>query len=241
LKLLEIGAEIKMGTTNQNEAGVSDEHEQEPGAATQQVQVTPHWNAIGGLVAIGVLYALLPQKVSIGPRWFLLAIEGVFIIPFVIAVLTKRSVSPVTLRVGSLILLGIVTIVLAVGIVHMISSLKTDLNGFDLLFTGLLLYGCNILMFALWYWEIDGGGPEKRRHSAHQLSDFLFPQQMGGLDENWVPHFFDYLYVAFTGSTAFSPTDTMPLSQRAKFLMMVEAILALLLLSFVVSRAINII
>jgi uncharacterized membrane protein len=64
---------------------------------------------------------------------------------------------------------------------------------------------------------------------------------MGGLDENWAPHFFDYLYVAFTGSTAFSPTDTMPLSRRAKFLMMVEAILALLLLSFVVSRAINII
>jgi uncharacterized membrane protein len=64
---------------------------------------------------------------------------------------------------------------------------------------------------------------------------------MGGLDEKWVPHFFDYLYVAFTGATAFSPTDTMPLSHRAKFLMMVEAILALLLLSFVVSRAINII
>ena len=96
-------------------------------------------------------------------------------------------------------------------------------------------------MFALWYWEIDGGGPERRRQAAHQLSDFLFPQQMGELDENWVPHFFDYLYVAFTGSTAFSPTDTMPLSHRAKFLMMVEAILALLLLSFVVSRAINII
>jgi uncharacterized membrane protein len=188
-----------------------------------------------------VLYALLPDKVSIGPRWFLLAIEGVFIIPFVFAVITRRTVSPVTLRVGSLVLLGVVTLVLAIGVVHMVSTLKKDLNGFGLLFTGLLLYGCNILMFALWYWEIDGGGPERRRQPAHQLSDFLFPQQMGGLDENWVPHFFDYLYVAFTGSTAFSPTDTMPLSHRAKFLMMVEAILALLLLSFVVSRAINII
>jgi len=86
-----------------------------------------------------------------------------------------------------------------------------------------------------------GGGPERRRQPAHQLSDFLFPQQMGGLDEHWAPHFIDYLYVAFTGSTAFSPTDTMPLSHRAKFLMMVEAILAMLLLSFIVSRAINII
>ena len=230
-----------MKTTNQNGAGASDEYEQEPGVGPRKVQVTPHWNAIGGLVAIGVLYALLPDKVSIGPRWFLLAIEGVFIIPFVFAVITKRRVSPVTLRVGSLALLAIVTIVLAIGIVHMISTLKTQLNGFGLLYTGLLLYGCNILMFALWYWEIDGGGPERRRQAAHQLPDFLFPQQMGGLDENWAPQFFDYLYLAFTAATAFSPTDTMPLSHRAKFLMMVEAILALLLLSFVVSRAINII
>ena len=237
---------VKLRTTNQNGAGNSDEHEQEPGtgpqgAGPQKVQVTPHWNAIGGLVAIGVLYALLPEKVSIGPRGLLLVIEGVFILPFVIAVLTRRSVSPVTLRVGSMILLGIVTAALGIGIVHMILNLKKELNGFQLLYTGLLLYGCNILMFALWYWEIDGGGPERRQQPAHQLSDFLFPQQMGGLDESWAPHFFDYLYVAFTGSTAFSPTDTMPLSHRAKFLMMVEAILALLLLSFVVSRAINII
>jgi len=231
-----------MGTTNQNETGVTDEHEQEPDAGPQKIRAAPHWNAIGGLVAIGVLYALLPQKISFGPYGILLlAIEGVFLIPFVFAVITRRKVSPVTLRVGSLILLGIVTLVLATGILHMIATLKKDLNGFGLLYTGLLLYGCNILMFALWYWEIDGGGPEKRRQSAHLMPDFLFPQQMGGLDESWAPHFFDYLYVAFTGSTAFSPTDTMPLSHRAKFLMMVEAILALLLLSFVVSRAINII
>lgn len=231
-----------MGTTNQNETGAFDEQEQEPDAVPQKVHVAPHWNAIGGLVAIGVLYALLPIKISFGPYGILLlAIEAVFILPFVIAVLTRRRVSPVTLRIGSLVLLGIVTLVLAVGIGRMITTLPSELKGFGLLYTGLLLYGCNILMFALWYWEIDGGGPERRQQPAHQLSDFLFPQQIGGLDENWAPHFWDYLYVAFTGSTAFSPTDTMPLSHRAKFLMMVEAILALLLLSFVVSRAINII
>ena len=230
-----------MRTTNQNGAGSSREHEPEPGTGPQKVRVTPHWNAILGLLAIGVLYALLPDKISIGPRGLLLAIEVVFLLPFVIAVLTRRSVSPVTLRVGSMILLGIVTAALAIGIVHMILTLKNDLKGIGLLFTGLLLYGCNVLLFALWYWEIDGGGPERRQQSDHQLSDFLFPQQMGGLDENWAPHFVDYLYVGFTGATAFSPTDTMPLSHRAKFLMMLEAILALILLSFVVSRAINII
>jgi hypothetical protein len=96
-------------------------------------------------------------------------------------------------------------------------------------------------MSALWYWEIDGGGPERRQQSDHQAADFLFPQQIGANEGNWATHFFDSLYLAFTGATAFSPTDTMPLSHRAKFLMLLEAILALIVISFVVSRAIKII
>ena len=232
-----------MRSTDQNGAGSSGEHEQSPGTTPKKVRIVPHWNAILGLVAIGVIYAFLPTKASIGPSWFLLAVEGVFLVPFVIATLTGRRVSPVTLRVGSMILLGIVTLALVVGIGHLISTLKSDINGVNVIRTGVLLYGCNILVSALWYWEIDGGGPEKRQHTDHQdqTPDFLFPQQMVGIVENWAPHFFDYLYVAFTGATAFSPTDTMPLSHRAKFLMMIEAILALILISFVVSRAINII
>jgi uncharacterized membrane protein len=236
-----MGAVRQVRSTSQNGADTSGEHEQQPGAGPKKGRVTPHWNALLGLLAIGVLYAFLPDKISIGPRGLLLVIEIIFLLPFVFAVLTRRSVSPVTIRVGSMILLGIVTVTLAIGIGHMIFTLPGELKGIGLLYTGLLLYACNVLMFALWYWEIDGGGPERRQQSNLQLADFLFPQQMGGFDENWAPHFFDYLYVAFTGSTAFSPTDTMPLSHRAKFLMMVEAMLALLLLSFVVSRAINII
>jgi hypothetical protein len=239
--LLEIGAVVKMRSTNQNGADGSDEHEKQPGARPGKVSIAPHWAAISGLVTVGVLYALLPTKVSIGPSWLLLAIEGVFLLPFVIATLTNRSVSPITLRIGSLILLGIVSCTLVIGIGHMISTLKNDLKGLSLLYSGLLLYGSNVLVSALWYWEIDGGGPEQRRQSEHQAADFLFPQQIGGNVENWAPYFFDYLYVAFTGATAFSPTDTMPLSHRAKFLMMLEAILALILISFIVSRAINII
>ena len=118
-----------MRSTNQNGAGTSGEHEQQPGAGPNKVRVVPHWNAILGLVVIGVLYALLPTKVSIGPSWLLLAIEGVFLLPFVIAMLTRRSVSPVTLRVGSLILLGIVTVALAVGVGHMILTLPKISKG----------------------------------------------------------------------------------------------------------------
>jgi uncharacterized membrane protein len=231
-----------MRSTNENEAGTSGEHERTSAARSQKIGIrSMHWNAILCLLAIGVLYALLPTKVSIGPSWTLLTVEGVFLLLFVIATLTRRRVSPVTLRIGSLILLGIVTLTLAVGIGHLISTLRSDVNGFNLIRSGLLLYGFNVLMFALWYWEIDGGGPEERRQSDHQAADFMFPQQVGGNDGNWAPHFVDYLYLAFTGATAFSPTDTMPLTHRAKLLMMLEAILALIIISFVVSRAINII
>ncbi|HYX51470.1 MAG TPA: hypothetical protein VE843_17110 [Ktedonobacteraceae bacterium] len=222
-----------MTTTGQNGASNS--------GALGKVIIAAHWGAILALIAIGVLYAFLPSKVNGGPAWLLLTIEGVILLPLVISILTRHRISLATRRFGSLVLLGVVTLALSVAIVHLIFTLKKDLNGAMLLYTGLLLYLCNTLVFSLWYWAVDGGGADKRLLSNHQAADFLFPQQMGGFDRIWMPHYFDYLYVAFTGATAFSPTDTMPLSHRAKFLMMAEAMLALLLISFVVSRAINII
>ncbi len=231
-----------MRTTDQNGADTSGEHEQQPGAGPKKGRRAPppHWAAILALVVLGVLYALLPFRISIGPSWLLLPFEGVLLLPLVVAFLIRRRVSPATFRVGSRILLGIVTFAFAVGIANVMFNLPRQ-KGFVLIYSGLLLYAFNILMFALWYWQIDGGGPEQRRTSDRQVADFLFPQQVGGLDENWAPHFFDYLYLAFTAATAFSPTDTMPLSHRAKFLMMIESVFALILIGFVVSRAINII
>ncbi len=223
-----------MRTTGQNTAGIPD-------ARTSNIIIAAHWAAIMALIAIGVLYALLPSKVNGEPAWLLLTIEGVMLLPLLIAILTRHRISPVTRRIGSLVLLGVVTFALSVSIFHLIFTLRKDLNGIALLYTGLLLYCSNALVFSLWYWAVDGGGADKRQQSDHQAADFLFPQQMGGFDGSWMPHYFDYLYVAFTGATAFSPTDTMPLTHRAKFLMMAEALLALILISFVVSRAINII
>jgi|SRR5690349_18575999 hypothetical protein len=212
-----------------------------PKARTRRAIFAPHWGAILALIAIGVLYALLPQNVNGGPAWLLLTIEGVILLPVLISILTGHRFSLTTRRIGSLVLLGVVTLAMSVAVLHLIFTLKHDLNGATLLYTGLLLYACNTLVFSLWYWAVDGGGADERLLSEHRAFDFLFPQQMGGFDAVWIPGYFDYLYVAFTGATAFSPTDTMPLTHRAKFLMMAEAFLALLLISFVVSRAINII
>lgn len=224
-----------MTTTSQSGASNS-------GAKPAKLIVAAHWAAIVVLIAIGVLYAFLPPKVNGSPSWLLLTIEGVILLPLLIAIVTRHRIRPVARRTGAFVLLGIVTLAIAFSIFHLIFTLKKDLNGIVLLYTGLLLYTSNALVFSLWYWAVDGGGAVKRVLSDQQAADFLFPQQqMNGFDGSWIPHYFDYLYVAFTGATAFSPTDTMPLTHRAKFLMMAEAAIALILISFIVSRAINII
>src|SRR3974377_934968 len=102
--------------------------------------------------------------------WLLLTIEGVILLPLLIAMLTRHRVSPVTLRVGSIILLGIVTLALSVAIVHLIFTLKSDLNGIALMYTGLLLYCCNALVFSLRYWAVDGGGADKRGESGNHAA-----------------------------------------------------------------------
>lgn len=99
----------------------------------------------------------------------------------------------------------------------------------------------NILAFAVWYWEIDGGGPARRHPGRHSSTDFAFPQQQDddGLVEGWSPGFVDYLFLAFNTSIAFSPTDTLVLSRRAKLLMMAQALISLVVLAVLAARAIN--
>ncbi len=109
-----------------------------------------------------------------------------------------------------------------------------------LLRSAALLWGFNILVFALWYWEIDGGGPYKRHLAGHQATDFMFPQQADGNKTGWVSHFFDYLFLAFTGATALSPADTYPLTPLAKALMMMEAVLSMTIIVLLAARAVNI-
>lgn len=100
----------------------------------------------------------------------------------------------------------------------------------------------NIVTFAIWYWEIDGGGPPRRRSGNHRSDDLLFPQM--SLDDErskvWSPSFIDYLFVAFNTSTAFSPTDTLALSQRVKLLMMLQSLISLVVVVVLAARAVNI-
>ena len=103
------------------------------------------------------------------------------------------------------------------------------------------LVGVNVIVFGLWFWELDRGGVTARLQPVHRRPDFLFPQMtVPGSSPGWTPGFLDYLYTSFTNATAFSPTDTMPLTPRVKLLMMVQSLASLLTVALVISRAVNI-
>jgi hypothetical protein len=201
--------------------------------------VAPGLAALVGMIVIGFLYAALPQKLIIGPNWLLLAIEAVFVAPLIFSLLTERGLSHRAKRNLVLVPLSITTLALVLGILLLIITLPTDRHATNLLRSAALLWFFNILVFALWYWELDGGGPWKRHLSGHQAADFLFPQQANGTT-GWVPHFLDYLFLAFTAATALSPADTFPLTRAAKMLMMIEAVLSLTIIVLLAARAVNI-
>jgi hypothetical protein len=113
--------------------------------------------------------------------------------------------------------------------------------GRPLVYASVPVWLTNIIVFGLWYWELDRGGPAARRLPRHRQPDFLFPQMSTpGSAPGWSPNFFDYLYTAFTNATTFSSTDTMPLTGWAKLLMALQSLASLVTVVVVVSRAVNI-
>jgi uncharacterized membrane protein len=138
--------------------------------------------------------------------------------------------------------IGFVTVAVVVSTVLLVSSaLSKGTSAPALLRDAALLWIINVATFSVWYWETDCGGPARRSGDGYRSQDFLFPQMNLGGDvaRAWSPGFLDYLFLAFNTSTAFSPTDTAVLSGKAKVLMMMQALLSLVILAVLVSRAIN--
>ncbi len=206
----------------------------------------PQWTVSLGILLTGVLELLLPAKLTIGPSWILLALEICVLTPLWIYHFSGRILSYKVMRIFSLILLSLITLALAISVVALINSLASITSGSLLLRTAALLWLSNVMVFGLWYWETDGGGPRKRHEAGHIALDFLFPQQVSGTPqqpngEPWAPLFFDYLYLAFNTATAFSPTDTYPITSSAKALMMLESLISLMVIGFIIARVSNII
>lgn len=193
-----------------------------------------------GMLLIGVLFIILPERLTFGPKWLPLVLEAILLLPTLSAGLLRRRHLPFRIaRSLAISLTVLVTASLIGSVIEMVTSLST-LKGATLLKTGATLYAINVLVFSVWYWEIDHGGPIKRMISRRVAVDFQFPQQAGGNPQRWLPGFIDYLFLAFCTSTALSPADTMPLTRRAKLLMMMQSIIALIVLAIIVGRSINV-
>jgi uncharacterized membrane protein len=191
------------------------------------------------LLAVGALYGVLSDGLTLGPRAFLLGLVAVLLVPLLSAHLRGSHRLARGFAFG---LISLVTVAVIASVFLLVSSSFGGRTSAPVLLQdAALLWIINVATFAVWYWEIDGGGPARRRREQHHSEDFLFPQMNVGdrSARDWSPGFLDYLFLAFNTSTAFSPTDTAVLSQRAKVLMMVQALLSLLILAVLVGRAIN--
>jgi hypothetical protein len=204
------------------------------------MQGVPRWPAAVALVLVGVLLALVSPRLTIGPSWLPLAVVLILFIPVVIAARLERHDWRRALAFAGL---GTVTVAVASSAVILIYQLVNNQVDAPPLLSGAgAIWIANLVTFGIWYWEIDGGGPAKRRRDGHVSTDFLFPQLQvgdGTSSGGWWPTFLDYLFVAFNASTAFSPTDTLILSRRAKVLMMVQSLMSAVTVVVLVGRAIN--
>jgi hypothetical protein len=211
----------------------------------------PHPGESRVLVALAILLAasfqllLAPQFTVLRPRWLLPGLE-VALLASLTAInpvrLTRRSTAG---RWLSLILVALISVDNGASAVLLDSNLIKGTAGSaagPLLASGAAIYLTNIIVFGIWYWELDRGGPYARAEARKRYPDFLFPQmtQHHLAPKNWRPQFSDYLYVSFTNATAFSPTDTMPLTRWAKNLMTLQSAVALSTIALVIARAVNI-
>jgi hypothetical protein len=205
-------------------------------------------NRLPVLVAILVAVALqraVPEQYTVVPRWPLIVLELLLVLVLVVNNPLRLSRRNTLARWGSIGLTAAITIDTigsAAVLDYRILSGEVSNDPAVLLGSGGAIYITNMLVFALWYWELDRGGPFARASGDRPYPDFLFPQMTDPRHARpgWRPTFVDYLYVSFTNGVAFSPTDTMPLARWAKMMMAVQALVATSTIVLVIARAVNV-
>jgi hypothetical protein len=187
----------------------------------------------------------LPEHFVLGPRWVIPALELALLVPLSIIAPRRTYDEAPWRRIAAIVLIAIINAANVASLVFLVRFLigsGAKASGTQLLISSTEIWLTNILVFALWYWELDRGGPKHRMAASTRSADFLFPQMVTPIcaSPGWMPRFVDYFFVAFTNATAFSPTDTMPLTPAAKMLMAVQSLTSLLTVALVAARAVNI-
>jgi hypothetical protein len=214
--------------------------------ANKHHAIDPVWHAQVAMLAAIALQIALPDHFSPGSRFMTPIIEVLLVLALGITTPKERIFRSIARRINAVLLIAITSIANAYSLSMVASQLLKGVhattNGKELILVALNIYLTNIIIFGLWYWEVDGGGPGERARIAKYEQDFLFPQHQNETYKHpeWKPTFVDYLYVSATNAMAFSPTDTMPLSRRAKILMLLQATVSLVAIALVAARAINI-
>jgi uncharacterized membrane protein len=200
------------------------------------------WVALAILAAV-ILQTLLPDRFVVHPRYVLTAIELIALLALVVSHPERMSRRTRGVRIASQLLLALVAVSNAVSLGLLVHRITTGgkVGALELLIGGGEIWLTNTIVFALWYWEYDRGGPASRALGLADTPDLLFPQMTDPkLALNWEPIVIDYLFVSYTNSTAFSPTDTLPLSRWVKVLFMVQSVISLVTVALIAARAVNI-
>jgi uncharacterized membrane protein len=214
----------------------------------------PHWRRQHkgehripvAIVVLTVIFLqfILPTKLSLPFQKIVCVIEALLLIALFITGPTRISKHHFPSRLIGMVLTSIMTLSNTGSAIKLIDSLVNAgiTNAGQLLWSGGSIWLTNIVIFSLWYWDLDRGGPGARAQGINEIPDFLFPQMS---DEKyaapgWHPTYFDYFYVSVTNASAFSPTDAMPLTRWAKSLMLVQSMTSLLMVGLVIARAVNI-
>jgi hypothetical protein len=205
----------------------------------------PRWPVSMAIVASIVLQLALPEKVAFRPRWLLPSLQGLMLIGIIAANPLRIDRETIRLRAATIGLICVSSLANAWSAGRLVKHLVNGTllqSPSRLLITGAAIWMTNVIVFALWYWECDRGGPGERMQAKKPYPDFLFAQMQSPelAPREWEPGFADYLYLSFTNASAFSPTDVLPLSRWAKMTMMLQAGVSLSTVALVVARAVNV-
>lgn len=217
-----------------------------PQIAGRPVRVEPRWPVAATMIAVVLLLHFLPERVRMTPLWTPYAVASLMLLPLAGVSISRgarrwlRIERAVISVIVALSILG--SLAILARMVETLALHAAEFDGLVLFASSIAIWATNILYFSLLYWQVDRGGPEARQSEAADLPDWRFPQDGDPPDvrPGWRPVFVDYLFLAFSTATAFSPTDASPLTTRAKLLMMLQSTISLLTLVVVASRAINI-
>ncbi len=206
----------------------------------------PRGQVIAAVLAIGTIYLALPSNLVVGPIWLLPTVIVVLLVPTVVSHrVGKYSLN----RTLGMVINAITTVALIASVILLVRALPGHRESpLQLLRSGGLLWLTNVIVFALWYWRLDGGGPTlRRKQKRFGSTSFLFPQMQIPHDErpefacaHWRARFVDYLFVAFTQSSTFGPTDAPLLARWAKILAMIQILISLMIVILLISRAVGV-